>query len=861
LQKNLKLEGRGGGLKKAFKARWKKSSTKKHAEELFALEQSMQTQILAYSWIRDQAVEAEQEQGFKNVDTQIQTFVRQVVAGHTKLEGLLQKEATVIKTHTTTEAAKIRDHVTAETSKTTDRLAQESGLQERKARLAKLLASLEYPEMNARRNQSSIDAYEDTFQWIFEENEKRAWDSFPSFLTSQDQTLYWISGKPGAGKSTLMKFLVQHDRTTELLERWSSNPLTVSYFFWLRGSPMQRSTKGLLSSLVRQILDSQSNTPNFPLNSNVWSKQSINDWSSQELQQLLLQCLTTTNRPVCLFLDGLDEMDQKEDSFDLIALIHKISNQKHTKVCLASRPERLFHNQYSSSPTMRLQDLTEPDIRHYVSQQLGNYTSNSQSDNGKKDREKLVQLVVEKAQGVFLWVYLVLRSLRRGIEVRNDDWDVLIRRVKEKPSDLDHLYKDMLTRLGNEMNLYQHEAAFYFAFVLDDVTTLSQLTFANSKRPQNVIDAGESLPPLEILNSECERRQRQVEDYSAGLLEVTKWQILDISLQNLREEVDRLCECQWARFQIIASRKPGDDVFAFQTLLHLRRYTANCRQEVRFIHRTAADFLLNTTEGQGILASYHAAAGEIKVKRSESEAFAWLAGSGAPISYLLHAKNWVLEGVASKDSKWKQLGHLKLWFDKMFYSYLGDLENLRGSKLCYTTKLLYETAKETVAQYITNLGQFGELSAIKKYVEYTEALGYQLTNDFSSFVLFKTIQWHHEDWGTCHRDVISYLLKLGADPNDSTREWSWFSMNLIPPAYQKQSALEVFIYNILNLSYQDSDDMPHLATAAVSLAATLKDLLEHKPNLERRILYEIFIKGKTPTTDPIKSSRSIHVRE
>lgn len=45
-----------------------------------------------------------------------------------------------------------------------------------------------------------------------------SWDNFQEWLLSESNT-YWISGKPGSGKSTLVKFLVTSNHTQTTLNR------------------------------------------------------------------------------------------------------------------------------------------------------------------------------------------------------------------------------------------------------------------------------------------------------------------------------------------------------------------------------------------------------------------------------------------------------------------------------------------------------------------------------------------------------------------------------------------------------------------------------------------------------------------
>ena len=54
-------------------------------------------------------------------------------------------------------------------------------------------------------------AHKDTFQWAF--------DSRLSDWLLFGRGTFWVSGKPGSGKSTFMKFIANHPKTRELLVR------------------------------------------------------------------------------------------------------------------------------------------------------------------------------------------------------------------------------------------------------------------------------------------------------------------------------------------------------------------------------------------------------------------------------------------------------------------------------------------------------------------------------------------------------------------------------------------------------------------------------------------------------------------
>src|SRR5690606_33902096 len=71
-----------------------------------------------------------------------------------------------------------------------------------------------------------------------------------------DQELFWISGKAGSGKSTLMNFLIRDRRTLETLD--ARHPglrtLMVDAFIWKPGAMLQKSARGVLCTLIHGIL-------------------------------------------------------------------------------------------------------------------------------------------------------------------------------------------------------------------------------------------------------------------------------------------------------------------------------------------------------------------------------------------------------------------------------------------------------------------------------------------------------------------------------------------------------------------------------------------------------------------------------
>jgi hypothetical protein len=112
-----------------------------------------------------------------------------------------------------------------------------------------LLHAIQPPEWDSRLNQIDTN-FGHSFHWAFE----NASVGLTEWLR-KGTGLFWVSGKPGSGKSTFMKFLLNDPRTRELLHKWNSpsSQIIGNFFFHYRGTLLQKSFEGLLRSLVTQL--------------------------------------------------------------------------------------------------------------------------------------------------------------------------------------------------------------------------------------------------------------------------------------------------------------------------------------------------------------------------------------------------------------------------------------------------------------------------------------------------------------------------------------------------------------------------------------------------------------------------------
>lgn len=387
-----------------------------------------------------------------------------------KLQGELDE---VLALHNTQQPSKVMEE--ARMGDAANAIAEDQSPQSRAMQDA-IINSLGFPAMNDRR-ENIAEAYTKTFEWIFQSQsiESRPYSDFGEWLRSGDR-IFWINGKAGSGKSTLMKFICHHPKTMQMLRRWSSQErvTTASFFFWNSGTTDQKSMTGLLRTICYDLLreapdkvksvfpqhwkgtdwkglerqadsDIQTVNPNPPHKSGSPRKEYTLriQWKLHELHDALTRLLLQLDH-VCLFIDGLDEFEG--DLEEMIGLFKSLASQR-VKICLSSRPWVVFEEAFHHIPSLKLQDLTYNDIKLYVEQTLGRHPRMELLFLREPSKARvLVEEVINRAAGVFLWVRLAVKSLVSGLR-NHDSIADLEMRLDLLPRDLEHLFTQILSRL------------------------------------------------------------------------------------------------------------------------------------------------------------------------------------------------------------------------------------------------------------------------------------------------------------------------------------------------------------------------------------------------------------------------------
>ena len=275
-----------------------------------------------------------------------------------------------------------------------------------------------------------------------------------------------------------------------------------------------------------------------------------------------------------MFIDGLDEFDGPYDS--VIKTITELSDQRHVKICVSSRPLLTFEMAFKGEPSLKLQDLNFDTIRDYVYKQLSHSTQQFASSNRKTQQrlENLLQMIVLRADAVFLWAVIATREVRDGLQGMVN-LDELAQAIEVLPPELEALFMLVLKRIKLA---FRRDAAKFLQFVLftkdmeefHDMQNLDLCRLYLISSQQDFQDAPfvHDILAMDELTEACRTLETRLLSHTAGLLELTS---------------------QTRSHESYCKRKDWDPI----------SFT-----KVEFLHRTVRDFLLDKNEAKSFLNDY-----------------------------------------------------------------------------------------------------------------------------------------------------------------------------------------------------------------------------------------------------------------
>ena len=312
------------------------------------------------------------------------------------------------------------------------------------------------------------EAYKTTFDWIFENPELK----FCEWLQN-GSGVYWINGKPGSGKSTLMKHVNRHPQTMKIVAQRDQSRLQVaaSFFFHDRGISIQNSFEGLLHSVLYQILSQAPDVQKAVVPTYRERRPPPGQlWPVGDLELAFTQLLQQDKCPIqlTLFLDALDEYNGSQEV--MLRFVNSVIETPSTaatriQLCFSSRPWAFLNDNFKEYAGFEIHKYTKEDIWSYLCGKftkipaVSYYSIVKQPETQSMNAVKLE--ITKRAQGVFLWVKLITDHLISA-STESTTAEELMDMVSILPSDMQKLYERMVDKIPDS----RRKEAFYMLEVV-----------------------------------------------------------------------------------------------------------------------------------------------------------------------------------------------------------------------------------------------------------------------------------------------------------------------------------------------------------------------------------------------------------
>lgn len=285
-----------------------------------------------------------------------------------------------------------------------------------------------------------------TLQWASDMPEFRAWRLAELHESAKDRIL-WIRGPLGIGKSTMAGYFID-------LLKYLYPKSTVAYFFCRSHQAGLTKAHDIIRTLAYHCMENDRSARS------VLEALKRKDFRITEnlgvaflFEKLLLEPLRGTQKEIYIILDGLDEADVTQDESDpsampdLHVLLKCLSKLPSTRLLFISRP---IANVSSVVPNTTIKTVTkaenERDINAYVKKAVAE--SERLQTHFKNEHTNPITYFQEKADGIFLWVVLVINQLAKA--KTKLIFQKYLKGFSDASGSMDRLYESILLRFDQD---------------------------------------------------------------------------------------------------------------------------------------------------------------------------------------------------------------------------------------------------------------------------------------------------------------------------------------------------------------------------------------------------------------------------
>ncbi|KAH7064076.1 hypothetical protein BKA63DRAFT_608820 [Paraphoma chrysanthemicola] len=350
---------------------------------------------------------------------------------------------------------------------------------------------------------TNLTKYPDCAKWLLSRDQYAKW-------WSEESGILWIKGTVGTGKTTLMARIIQNH-----LDKPFSDPKhRIAYFYCSRvESSGYSSYKNVLRSLLRQAAyDSSTGTIAHEIHElrHARDKRPFPQ-AIGECEKLLVKLLRNGIH-LRIMIDALDECDEASE---LLCALKKIHEQEPARVQLlfSSRAEVHVKKFFPDGVEVNVSAAgTEEQMRTFVTQKVQQSRGVKILDGKRRDlEEKLIELICEKANGMFRWAELQINFFLNPKKGPKSALTVeeylgkLRTRTLAGMDELNATYKEIFESNSKEGTHDRSLATFIYQTLLSGSPTslvylVRALKWVNESTPRSTGQAADDVTPDLVLN-------------------------------------------------------------------------------------------------------------------------------------------------------------------------------------------------------------------------------------------------------------------------------------------------------------------------------------------------------------------------
>ncbi|TLD10694.1 hypothetical protein PgNI_05313 [Pyricularia grisea] len=376
------------------------------------------------------------------------------------------------------------------------------------------------------------NAADGTCKWLLKHPKYQKWS------TELQHSVLWILGKPGSGKSTLIKYAFENANT------FSENNINLVFFFHDRGGNLQKTPLGLWRSLLHCLLSKHAEalaalvetydekTKERGPCGEKW------DWYESELWLHLVSALPKIlqSRSVTLYVDALDECgDENARGLirNFITLVEKVKGVPEPlqplRICFSSRHYPIrntgLHNPYDE---INPENENESDIRVYAAQMLSVFDKQSL-------RDELHELIASRASGVFMWARLAIDQVV-DLKHKSEPTARIRKSIEDLPETLAEIYTNMARSLG-----LRGAKLMRLVLVAIRPLTLNELRWAMMVDANDEQQSIQSIADSDVYIDDADMMKGQLRNLSCGLAEVDQSGRVQFIHQSVKDWLLKRC--------------------------------------------------------------------------------------------------------------------------------------------------------------------------------------------------------------------------------------------------------------------------------------------------------------------------------